>query len=265
MDNNEIKQIVERVMQAIEKKGLLNQPQKEETPFAGKGSLCSSKGGCSVEHMMCCIDHTVLKPTATNDEIIKLCREAKEYNFAAVCINPYFVHLAWKELKNASPKVCTVVGFPLGATTTEAKVFEARDAIGYGAEEIDMVINVGALKHKNYKRVLKDIQALREACKDEVLKVIIETAYLDREEKIKACLLAKEAGADFVKTSTGFGPGGATVEDVALMRETVGRDMGVKASGGVRDRATAEAMIKAGANRIGTSAGVQIISDMRKG
>jgi len=206
------------------------------------------------------IDHTLLKPDAKEEQIIKLCEEAKKYGFASVCVNPTFVPLAAELLKGTDVKVCTVIGFPLGATTTDTKVFETKDAIRKGATEIDMVINVGALKAKNYKYVENDIRAVVEAAKPYIVKVIIETALLTDEEKIAACSLAKSAGAAFVKTSTGFGPGGATVEDVALMRKVVGKDVGVKASGGVRDYPSAISMVKAGATRIGASAGIAIVS-----
>lgn len=211
------------------------------------------------------IDHTLLKPNATLDDIKKLCDEAKIYGFASVCVNPSYVSFAKELLKESKVKVCTVVGFPLGATTTIVKVIEARDAIANGADEIDMVINIGALKSGNDSFVFDDIKAVREAAKGKVLKVIIETAYLTKDEKIKACQLAKEAGADFVKTSTGFAPSGATVEDVKLMREVVGPEIGVKASGGIRDYQTACEMIKAGATRLGTSSGVAIVTKKETG
>ncbi|MHB2026214.1 MAG: deoxyribose-phosphate aldolase [Elusimicrobiota bacterium] len=205
------------------------------------------------------VDHTLLKPNATQDEVAKLCGEARAYCFASVCINPSYVALCAQLLKESGVKVCTVVGFPLGSTTPTVKAIEARDAIANGADEIDMVINVGALKSGNDAAVLDDIKAVREAARGRVLKVILETSLLSREEKIRACLLSKRAGADFVKTSTGFGGGGATVEDVRLMRETVGPLMGVKASGGIRDAEAARAMIAAGASRLGTSASVAIV------
>jgi deoxyribose-phosphate aldolase len=205
------------------------------------------------------IDHTLLKPDATEAEIRKLCEEARQYVFASVCVNPSWVGTCAKLLAGSPVKVCTVIGFPLGATTSTAKSVETRDAIANGATEIDMVINVGALKSGDDDLVRRDIEAVVGAAQGQALvKVILETALLSREEKIKACLLAKMAGADFVKTSTGFSSGGATVEDIALMRETVGPEMGVKASGGIRDRATAEAMVAAGATRIGASASVAI-------
>jgi deoxyribose-phosphate aldolase len=205
------------------------------------------------------IDHTLLKPTATKQDIVKLCEEAKKYGFFAVCVNPMYVSFCKSLLRDTNVKVCTVIGFPLGATTTAVKVFESKEAIDNGADEIDMVINVSALRSKDYNYVLEDISAVREVTKGKILKVIIETAYLNEEEKIKACELAKEAKADFVKTSTGFAPTGATVEDVSLMRKIVGLDMGVKASGGIRTIKDVLKMIKAGANRIGTSSSVEII------
>jgi deoxyribose-phosphate aldolase len=205
------------------------------------------------------VDHTLLKTDATADQIIKLCAEAREYNFASVCINPGYVALATRELKGCPVKVCTVIGFPLGATTSASKAFEARDAIVNGADEVDMVINVGAIKSGDWDLVHADIEAVVGAAKGQATtKVILETCLLTDDEKIKACLVCKALGADFVKTSTGFSTGGATVEDVALMRQTIGPDMGVKASGGIRDLATAQAMVDAGATRLGTSAGVAI-------
>lgn len=212
-----------------------------------------------VEEVAKYIDHTLLKSDATKDDIIKLCQEARKFNFASVCVNPSHVTIASEELKETKVKVCTVVGFPLGATTTIAKVMETRDAIANGAEEIDMVINVGAIKAKQWDIVRDDIEAVRKASEGYVLKVILETALLTDPEKIKACEIAKETGANFVKTSTGFGPGGATEHDVALMRQVVGTQMGVKASGGIRDYETAQKMIKAGATRIGASASVAIV------
>lgn len=205
------------------------------------------------------IDHTLLKPNATVAEITKLCEEARQYQFASVCVNPAHVALAAKLLQGTPVKVCTVVGFPLGATSTFTKVMETRDAIANGATEIDMVINVGALKSKDYELVKNDIARVVEAANGLCVKVILETSLLTDEEKIKACELAKLAGADFVKTSTGFSTGGATAEDVALMRRVVGPSMGVKASGGIRDAQTAQKMIAAGATRIGASASVSIV------
>lgn len=212
------------------------------------------------------IDHTVLKPTSTKDDIIQLCDEALQHGFATVCVNPYWVSLAANKLKGSNVGITTVVGFPLGSTTTFAKVAEAKDAIGAGATEIDMVINIGALKSGDHHAVKKDIEAVVQACQDRaIVKVILETGYLTDEEKEIASLMCKTAGADFVKTSTGFGAGGATVEDITLMRRTVGPDMGVKASGGVRDIETARKLIQAGANRIGASASVDIVTGKRAG
>ncbi|GAB1809273.1 MULTISPECIES: deoxyribose-phosphate aldolase [Priestia] len=206
------------------------------------------------------IDHTLLKADATEEQITVLAQEAKEYSFASVCVNPTWVKKAAELLKGAPEvKVCTVIGFPLGATTSAVKAFETTNAIENGADEVDMVINIGALKDKNYDLVQSDIQAVVDAAKGKALvKVIIETALLTDEEKAKVSELAVKAGADFVKTSTGFSTGGATVEDVALMRKTVGPDVGVKASGGVRGLEDAKAMIEAGATRIGASSGVSI-------
>ena len=209
------------------------------------------------------IDHTLLKPEATPDQITKLCNEAKEYSFASVCVNPVNVALAAKLLEGSIVKVCTVIGFPLGATTPFVKAAETRDAIANGADEVDMVINVGALKAKNYDVVEKDIAAVVEAANGTLVKVIIETCLLTDEEKTKVCKLAKKAGADFVKTSTGFNKSGATPEDIALMRKAVGPDMGVKASGGVRDTKAALEMIKNGATRIGASASIAIIEGLK--
>lgn len=206
------------------------------------------------------IDHTLLKANATKAEVIKLAEEAKTYKFASVCVNPTWVKTAAEILRETPEvKVCTVIGFPLGATTSEVKAFETTNAIANGATEVDMVINIGALKDKQYDLVLQDIQAVVDAAKGKALtKVIIETCLLTKEEIEKACQLSVQAGADFVKTSTGFSTGGATVEDVALMRKTVGANVGVKASGGVRSLEDALAMIEAGANRIGASSGVSI-------
>ncbi|MFS0672856.1 deoxyribose-phosphate aldolase [Ornithinibacillus sp. 179-J 7C1 HS] len=207
------------------------------------------------------IDHTLLKPDTTKESILKIVEEAKEYEFASVCVNPHWVSLCYEHLKDTPVKVCTVIGFPLGATSTETKVFETKQAISEGATEVDMVINIGELKSGNDDFVKQDILAVVEAARGQALtKVIIETSLLTDDEKVRACKLAKEAGADFVKTSTGFSGGGATVEDITLMRKTVGPEMGVKASGGVRDLSGAKAMISAGATRIGASAGVDIIN-----
>lgn len=207
------------------------------------------------------IDHTLLKADATENEVIKLCNEAKEYDFFSVCINPGFVEIAAKELSESNVAVCTVIGFPLGASTPETKAFETRDAIQKGAAEVDMVINISKLKDKKDEQVLKDIKAVVDAAdKKALVKVIVETCLLTDEEKERACKLAKDAGADFVKTSTGFSTGGATKEDIALMRKTVGTEMGVKASGGVRTYEDAVTMIESGATRIGASASIAIVT-----
>ena len=207
------------------------------------------------------IDHTLLRPDATRAEILVICKEAREFEFASVCTNSFWSSLVSQELAGTVVKVCAVVGFPLGAGLTAAKVAEADAAIDAGAQEIDMVLNIGALKGGEDRQVEDDIRAVVQAChrSQALVKVILETALLTDEEKERACLLAKAAGADFVKTSTGFGPSGATEQDVALMRKTVGPDMGVKASGGIRTRQDAERMIRAGANRIGASASVKIV------
>lgn len=209
------------------------------------------------------IDHTLLKPDATEDQIRKLAAEAAEYRFATVCIQPTWVRLAAALLRGSGVGVCTVVGFPLGANTPDVKAYEARRAVFDGASEIDMVINIGALKSRDYLTVEDDIRSVVRSSRDggAITKVIIEAALLSDEEKMKASTLAAAAGAEFVKTSTGFGPGGATVADVALMRSVVGSKIGVKAAGGVRDRATADEMVKAGATRIGASAGIRIVQE----
>lgn len=207
------------------------------------------------------IDHTILKPEATRDDVARVCREARRYGFASVCVNPFWVPLAAQELRGSPVKVCTVVGFPLGATSTAAKVCEAELALRDGAQEIDMVMNIGALKSGDYATVESDIRLVAETCRRHgaLLKVILETALLDDAEKAIACALAKLAGADFVKTSTGFSRGGATAADVALMRRIVGPQMGVKASGGIRTLEDLKAMTAAGATRIGASASVRIV------
>ncbi|WP_243648686.1 deoxyribose-phosphate aldolase [Hazenella coriacea] len=206
------------------------------------------------------IDHTLLKPEATKEQIQVLCEEAKTHQFASVCVNPYWVKESASLLKGTEVKVCTVIGFPLGATTKEVKAFETREAIQQGATEIDMVLNIGALKSGDVDQVKEDIVAVVEAAQGMTVKVILETGLLTDDEIVQACELSKAAGAHFVKTSTGFGHGGATVEAVQLMRKTVGADLGVKASGGVRDHATVIQMIEAGANRIGASSGVAIVT-----
>lgn len=206
------------------------------------------------------IDHTLLKPEATPEAVARLCAEAVEHGFASVCVNPVHTDQAARLVKGTQVKVCTVIGFPLGANTPETKAFEAADAVSRGADELDMVLNVGALKGGDYALVERDISGVVKAAGGRVVKVILETALLSHDEKVKACELAVRAGAAFVKTSTGFGPGGATVDDVRLMRQVVGPDFGVKASGGIRDRETARRMVEAGANRLGTSSGVVIVA-----
>ena len=211
------------------------------------------------------IDHTLLKPDASRDQLEKLCREAREHGFATVCVNPVWVRLCADLLRGCDTLVCTVVGFPLGATLPEVKQAETRQVIADGASEVDMVMNVGALKSGDFRLVARDIGGVATVCRGAgvVSKVIIEAALLNDDEKVRACVLVKAAGADFVKTSTGFGPGGATVADVELMRRVVGPELGVKAAGGVRDLASAQQMISAGADRIGASVGVKIVGESR--
>ncbi len=206
------------------------------------------------------IDHTLLKPTAIPSDIEKLCQEAKDYKFQAVCVNGCFTKFAKEQLKNSQVKLAVVVGFPLGAMSTESKVFEAKDSVANGADEIDMVINLGWLKSGKLELVEREISEIKKAIGNKVLKVIIETCYLTQDEKIKACELAVKAGADFVKTSTGFGEGGATLEDVKLMKKVVGNKAKIKASGGIKNRATALKYISLGVSRIGTSSGIAIAS-----
>lgn len=208
-------------------------------------------------------DHTCLKPDAKEGDILLLCREALENKFAAVCVNPYYVRLSKSLLSDTEVKVCTVIGFPLGSNSTKVKVFETGQAIEDGADEIDMVINISALKSGKLEKVEEDIKAVRQACGDKaILKVIIETCLLTEDEKVKACSISKACGAHFVKTSTGFSTGGATFEDISLMRSIVGNDMGVKASGGIRDLETSLKMIEAGATRLGSSSSVKIINQL---
>lgn len=211
------------------------------------------------------IDHTLLKPNATIENIEQLCREAKENNFATVCVNPVHVPLCHDLLQGSLSRVCSVIGFPLGASTTNIKVKETIQAIQDGASEIDMVIDIGAMKYGDYQKVFEEIVEIKNSLADKaILKVIVENCYLDRKEKIIASILCKQAGVAFIKTSTGFGPSGATVEDVELMRRIVGPDIGVKAAGGIRNYADTLAMIKAGANRIGASASLAILSEANK-
>lgn len=208
-------------------------------------------------------DHTILKADATEEAVLRICNEAKAHGFMSVCVNTYYTAFVAEQLRNTDVKVCTVVGFPLGQMSTKAKALETQCAVEDGAQEIDMVLNVAALKDGKYDVVLADIKAVKEACGNALLKVILETCLLTKEEIVKACELSVEAGADFVKTSTGFSTGGATTEDIALMRRTVGPDIGVKASGGVRDSAGAMAMVEAGANRIGASATIAILAGVK--
>jgi deoxyribose-phosphate aldolase len=232
---------------------------------AGAARLGLHASGGAPEGVAGLIDHTLLKPDATHAEIETLCREASEFRFATVCVNPAWVALAAARLRGTGVGVCSVVGFPLGATTADVKHYETRRAIFDGATEIDMVINIGALKSGDLRTVERDIEAVVEPCRQcgVVSKVIIEAALLSDEEKITACTLSKAAGADFVKTSTGFASGGATAADVALMRRVVGAAMGVKAAGGVRDLDALKAMVAAGASRVGASAGVRIVQETK--
>ena len=217
----------------------------------------------NVEKLAKMIDHTVLKPETTQSKIKQLCDEAVIYDFAAVCINPVHAVYAAELLKDTSVKVCVVVGFPLGATTPEVKAFETKTVVSAGAHEVDMVMNIGAMRDENFDLVKRDIESVVSASGDAHVKVILETGFFKDDQKRKACLICKEAGADFVKTSTGFGPMGATPHDVLLMRETVGPSMGVKAAGGIRSFKDAMRLIDAGADRLGTSAGVAIVEDFR--
>jgi deoxyribose-phosphate aldolase len=228
---------------------------------AGASRVVATIGYCPAsDGLASLIDHTLLKPDATREEVEQLCREAAQFCFASVCVNPNWVALCRELLRGSGVKVCTVIGFPLGAHLPDTKVYETKRAIEQGAEEVDMVINIGALKSRDYALVEQDIHGVVTAAAGRALvKVILETALLTRDEKVMGSTLAKAAGADFVKTSTGFGGGGATVEDVQLMRETVGPEMGVKASGGVRSREDAEKLVAAGATRLGASAGVKIV------
>ena len=228
---------------------------------AGASRVVATMGYCPAsDGLASLIDHTLLKPDATREEVEQLCREAAQFCFASVCVNPNWVALCRELLRGSGVKVCTVIGFPLGAHLPDIKAYETRRAIEQGAEEVDMVINIGALKSRDYALVEQDILGVVSAAAGRALvKVILETSLLTRDEKVMGCTLAKAAGADFVKTSTGFAGGGATVEDVQLMRETVGPEMGVKASGGVRTKEDAEKMVAAGATRIGASAGVKIV------
>jgi deoxyribose-phosphate aldolase len=249
--NNDNEKMVEEITNVVNQRVLA---QKGET------SIPHNCGNPNCSSLAAMIDHTLLKQDASVSQIRKVCQEAREYQFASVCVNSCYVSLVEEMLRGGNTKVCTVIGFPLGACTTKAKVAETKEAIENGAAEVDMVINAGAIKSQNWVLVYDDIASVVIAAKGRALvKVIIETCLLTHEEKVMACTMAKNAKADFVKTSTGFSTGGAIVEDVQLMRQTVGPEMGVKASGGIRDYATAMAMINAGANRLGTSSGIAIV------
>jgi deoxyribose-phosphate aldolase len=271
--------LVEAVVRAV-----LEQLRAEEGPcacHAAPGGCCPDRFGRMLGHgaerfgltaqasypreIARLIDHTLLKPDATREQLETLCREARQHGFATVCVNPAWVRLCADLLRGSETRVCTVAGFPLGATTPEVKAFEAARAVAEGATEVDMVMNVGALKSGDYRLVERDVAAVVEACHPQgaLVKVIIEAALLTDDEKVKACVIARAACADFVKTSTGFGPGGATAADVALMRRVVGPEMGVKAAGGVRDFQSAKAMLEAGADRLGASVGVKIVQESR--
>ena len=266
MERNQLIETVTREVLALLAVGgevHLGLDHADEAVANGAARLGFNGNGCDVPtNLAQYIDHTVLKPDVTADKIDRLCDEAMQYHFAAVCINPVWVQRAARRVRSSGVKVASVVGFPLGANIPEIKAMEARRAIRDGAREIDMVINIGALKAGDHDLVRKDIAGVADACHEvgALSKIIIEACYLTDEEKVVACRLAQLARADFVKTSTGFGPGGATVFDVALMRETVGLKMGVKAAGGIHDANDARAMITAGANRIGASAGIRIVS-----
>jgi deoxyribose-phosphate aldolase len=229
-------------------------------PLRAAEAATPARDGAAPVELARMIDHTLLRPDATHDDIVALCDEARQHHFASVCVNGHWVPLCAARLAGSDVMVCTVVGFPLGAASAAAKALEAREAVRHGAAEVDMVLNVGALKSRDYQTVFDDIAGVVDASAPAKVKVILETSALGRDEKVIACCLAKAAGAAFVKTSTGFGKGGATADDVALMRAVVGPELGVKASGGVRTAADAAAMIAAGADRLGTSAGVAIVA-----
>lgn len=260
MDTSELDRLVEQIGEQI-----LARVQAGTLPAAGLGVAAGPAAPSAPVNydaaLAAMIDHTILRADATRDDIVKLCQEARTYKFAAVCVNGFWVPLCAKELEGSGVKVCTVVGFPLGAMATEAKRYETEAAIRVGATEVDMVINIGALKGGDLDTVKMDVQALADVChrNKAILKVIIETSLLDDQQKIMACTIAKVAGADFVKTSTGFSTAGANEKDVALMRSVVGPNIGVKASGGVRTLEDAKKMIAAGANRIGASSSVKIV------
>lgn len=281
-----VEEIVRQVLAALREQGSLSATLQQAPDTASPCGRCEEKSASplsktirdnvaragissdariTAQELARYIDHTLLKPDATYAQIAQLCEEARRYGFATVCINPVHVRLCAQLLRGSGVGICSVVGFPLGATPTRVKCYETQQAISDGATEIDMVIHIGALKSKDYDLVREDIAAVVRTCHNNaaICKVIIEAALLTDDEKIKACQLAKEVGADYVKTSTGFGPGGATVHDVMLMRQTVGADMGVKAAGGIRTYQDAVAMLKAGATRIGASASIQIMEGAR--
>lgn len=225
--------------------------------------ILNTKSHFTVKDLASVIDHTLLKPDSTKKQILQMCQEAKDHRFATVCVNPCWVPLAAEELKNSGVGITTVIGFPLGSSSTFVKIAETRDAIASGANEIDMVINIGALKSGDWTLVTKDIEGVvHAATNDTIVKVILETGFLTNEEKVKAAQIVEASGAHYVKTSTGFGPGQATIADIVLLRKSVGQQMGIKASGGIKDFETARSMIEAGANRIGTSSGVAIVSGL---
>jgi deoxyribose-phosphate aldolase len=255
-ENELIEKITKEILSKLEKMKITEDAVKSST--SGKNNPA---GSISPDELAGYLDHTLLKPGATEDQFTKLCDEALQYHFKSVCVNSSWVPFVAKKLRGSDVKVCSVIGFPLGEMDTRSKAFEARNALANGAHELDMVINTSALKSGNLKLVEEDIRAIKRACRSNtILKVIIETSLLTEAEKILACEISKKAGADFVKTSTGFTGNGATVEDVALMRRVVGPKMGVKASGGIRDFKTAVAMINAGATRIGAGASVAIVT-----
>ncbi|NOR87721.1 MAG: deoxyribose-phosphate aldolase [Bacteroidales bacterium] len=255
MEENElIEKITKEILSKLEKKGIDVSAAKEQ------GSE-SSAAIINAQELASYIDHTLLKPEATEKQFEQLCQEALQYKFMSVCVNSSWVPFVAKKLRGTSIKICSVIGFPLGEMDTRSKAFEARNAISNGAHELDMVINIGALKSGNLKLVEEDIRAIKRSCRSNtLLKVIIETSLLTDAEKVIACEISKKAGADFVKTSTGFTGGGATTEDIAMMRNVVGPKIGVKASGGIRDYQTAVNMIHAGANRIGAGGSVAIVT-----
>ncbi|MBT3319722.1 MAG: deoxyribose-phosphate aldolase [Clostridia bacterium] len=240
---------------------LIRQVTEEVVAKAAGQSVPAAAGDYSPASLAKYVDHTLLKPAASRDQVKKVCDEARANKFASVCVNPNYIEFVAQQLSGSGVAPCVVIGFPLGATTPEVKAAETSAVVALGAKEVDMVVNIGAIKSGDWKLVKRDIEAVTAAARGKALvKTIIETCLLTDEEKVKVCTVAKLAGADFVKTSTGFSTGGATVEDVRLMRQTVGPDIGVKASGGVKDYASAVKMIKAGATRLGTSSGVKIVT-----